>query len=366
MRRNFSTFQFLIIFLVALLAACTAAPAALGAGIPPDPDWILIQNNYTETPTPFQPLPITATPSPTITPTPNVTATPTIPRLATSTPISDQWVGYPGPSVYPAIAIPPPIGLITQPKDQINILLLGSDQRPYDGAFRTDVIILATINAQDKTVTLTSFPRDLFVYIPGWTMERINTAMFYGGFQSMQTTFEYNFGVRPDHYALINFEGFKDLIDEMGGIYVQVGEKLVDQRDGYGKYAMKAGLRKMDGETALWYVRSRKTTNDFDRTRRQQEVLQAIFFRLLSIDALSKAPKLYDKFEDTIQTDMKFGNILSLSPLALQIASDGEFRGFAIGSSEVYGWVNPYNGAQVLLPDQFLVKRIMKDALNNK
>jgi LCP family protein required for cell wall assembly len=215
-------------------------------------------------------------------------------------------------------------------------------------------------------VTLTSFPRDLFVYIPGWTMERINTAMFYGGFNTMAMTFEYNFGVRPDHYALINFSGFEELIDEMGGIYVEVEQKLVDQRTGHGKYAMQPGLRKMDGETALWYVRSRKTTNDFDRTRRQQEVLQAIFYRLLSFDAIAKAPKLYNKFKDTIQTDMNFADILALSPLAVQIANDGTFKRYAVGSGEVYGWINPYNGAQVLLPDYTLVRRIMKEALNVK
>jgi LCP family protein required for cell wall assembly len=255
------------------------------------------------------------------------------------------------------------MGLLEQPPNQINILLMGSDQRPNDGGFRTDVLVLVTLNTDLATVNMTSFPRDLYVYIPGWTMDRINTAQVRGGFQLTAQTFEYNFGVRPDHWAMINFDGFVSIIDSLGGIEVEVGEKLVDHRDQYGKYVIRPGLREMDGETALWYVRSRKTTNDFERTERQQEVLKAIFYRLVSLDAVGRAPELYKQYQQTILTDLTLGDILPLLPLAPQLRDNGNINHYAIGPEEISPWIS-YGGAQVLLPDQLAVRAVMEKALN--
>ena len=114
----------------------------------------------------------------------------------------------------------PRVGLLPQPKGQINILLLGSDQRRGSGGFRTDVVLLVTINPADNSINITSFPRDLYVNIPGYSQNRINTAHARGGFETMANTFEYNFGVRPDYYALINFWSFVDVVNSLGGIDV--------------------------------------------------------------------------------------------------------------------------------------------------
>ena len=258
------------------------------------------------------------------------------------------------------------MGVLPQPKNQINILLMGSDQRPFDGGFRTDVLLLLTLNTDLGTASITSFPRDLYVYIPGWTMERINTAQARGGFELTSLTFEYNFGVKPDHWAMVNFDGFTNLIDSLGGIEVQVGQTLTDHRDKHGNYTVKAGPNYMDGETALWYVRSRYTSSDFDRGRRQQEVLIGIFFRLLSLNAVAKAPELFNEYKQTIQTDLTLDDIFPLLPLATQLADGDNINRYQISPSEVTPWVNPYNGAQVLLPIQSLVKQVMLQALNIK
>ena len=330
-------------------------PTAIVIGAPSD---------STATPTPFQPIPPTPTFIPTEYPESGILMTPTISPFATSPAFPANWAGYPGPIVYPPIEIPPPMGIWNQPSGQTNILIMGSDQRPNDGGFRTDVLLLLTLNTELGTATLTSFPRDLYVYIPGWTMERINTAHARGGFDLTATTFEYNFGVRPDYWVLINFYGFTTLVDALGGIDVQVGQTLSDHRDSYGNYIIPAGLAHMDGETALWYVRSRGTSSDFDRTRRQQEVLQAIFYRTFSIDGVSNAPQLYQQYRETMLTNMSFEDILPLLPIAAQLTDSSRIHRYAIGINQVTPWVNPYNGAQVLLPIQDAVRIIMQQALN--
>ncbi len=274
------------------------------------------------------------------------------------------WGAFPGPSVYPDIEIPAPVARLPQPKGQVNLLLLGSDQRPDSGGFRTDTILLLTVNPGDGTATLTSFPRDLFVYIPGWTMQRINTAQAHGGWETTQQTFEYNFGVRPDGFVLINFWSFKDMVDSLGGISVEVAKPFSDHRDGYGAYNVPQGQVQMDGETALWYARARYSTSDFDRTRRQQEVLLAIFQRLVSLDAVRKAPELLSLYQDNVVMNLNLKQIASMMPLALQIDKTSDIRRFAIGPDQVNPWKTP-GGAQVLLPKQNEVLEIMQQALNS-
>lgn len=310
--------------------------------------------NPTITPTPFQPIP----PTPAFIPTQYAR-----PGLSPTLNTSQTWGSYPGPSVNPPLAIPSPVGIIDQPENQINILIMGSDQRPYEGGYRTDVLLLLTLNPDNGTATLTSFPRDLFVYIPGWTMERINTAQARGGFELTAQTFEYNFGVRPDYWVLINFTGFILLINSLGGIDVLASQTLTDTRDGYGYYTVPAGSIHMDGDTALWYARSRGSSSDFDRTRRAQEIIQAIFFRVISLDGVARAPELYQQYDSTMTTNLTLENILPLLPLATQLAASSNIIRYAIGSSHVTPWVNPYNGAQVLLPNREAILDIMKQAL---
>jgi LCP family protein required for cell wall assembly len=274
------------------------------------------------------------------------------------------WGDYPAPSVSPSIEIPPPVGLLPQPSGQVNVMILGSDQRPNEGGFRTDTILLLTVNPQDGTANLTSFPRDLYVYIPGWTMQRINTAQQKGGFPLLALTMEYNFGVRPDRFIMINFWGFRELIQSLGGIYVDVAVPLSDYRDRYGTYSVPAGTIYMDGETALWYVRSRYSTSDFDRTRRQQEVLISIFYRLLSLDAVQRAPELFDIYKQSVTMNLTFEDITPFLPLATQLGDTGNIDNYFVGRQHVTPWRTP-GGAAVLLPNRDSVIEVMREALNS-
>jgi LCP family protein required for cell wall assembly len=188
----------------------------------------------TPTATAFQPLDSTATYIPTDYPTSTPTNTPKPERVK---PVSNTQGVDP----------------IIQPDGQVNIILLGSDVIYKGFIGRTDTIILLTINTKEDTVSLTSFPRDLYIYIPGWTSQRINSAFSHGGFKSLQDTLLHNFGVKPDYYVLINVKAFERVINYLGGIYVNVPYALCDDKWGYGQsHCVYPGNQHMDGKEALW------------------------------------------------------------------------------------------------------------------
>lgn len=342
MKKNF----LLVVLLVFFLSSCSL-PFVPQAQPTPIPLAALLENTA-PTLTPFQPIAPTATPAPTEAPT--STPTPEITVVPTAT------------SYIPSYVIP---------EDQIRILILGSDYRPGRG-FRTDVIMLLVLNPKAGTATLTSFPRDLYVTIPGVGMERINTAQAYGGFALTQATFQQNFGISPDYYMMTNFDGFKGIINTLGGINVNVASMLYDEcnsavpiRDGQGYCTVYAGIQPMDGETALWYVRSRHTSSDFDRTRREQEVLTALFQKLISLNALNRASELYDTFKASVETNIPLTEIASLLPLAGQLAGNTSLlRHYAIGSSETYNYIVPGSGAMVLIPDPYSVAQVIQQAVS--
>ncbi len=348
---RFASYCFMIF--LTLLTACST-PQAMGMPIAqaqfsatPSPTYVMADPNATATPTPFQPLP----PTPIVMPTEVITVIPT----ETPTPT-------------PQITLPPEgqpeISLEELPNKQINILLLGTDARPRSTVFRTDTIILLTLNPELGKVNLTSFPRDLYVTLPGWGTNRINTAWVYGGYKMLSNTFKHNFGITPDYYVLVNFSAFKFIVDTLGGLDVNVGQPLSDYRAGYWTNVPK-GTVHMDADTVLWYVRSRKTSNDFARNKRQQEVLQAIFEKMLSMDAIRRAPEFYEIFKDNVKTDLSFTDMIAWLPLAAKMAEEPNIKHYYINSKQVYDWITP-EGAMVLLPNQQAVMQVIRKSQNLK
>jgi LCP family protein required for cell wall assembly len=327
--------------------------------------------NSTATATPFMPLPPTPTYIPTAFPTPIATSTPAA-EIAEGFPglsgISDliqkTWDDYPGPTIWPDINLPGPVGLLPQPFGQIHIMLLGSDERQNEGGFRTDTMLLVTINTVDETVNITSFPRDLYVYIPGWTVQRLNTAHARGGFPTLALTMEYNFGVRPDYFVMVNFWSFSEIIDQLGGVDVQVAVGLTDHRSNYGQYTVPTGQVHMDGEAALWYVRSRYSSSDIDRNRRQMEMVRAILAKMLSLDAIARAPHLYEIYRQNVTTNLTLEDITPLLKTAAKLGDDERIQQYQIGWEHVTSWRNT-QGAQVLVPNREAVVAVMRQALNS-
>ena len=300
----------------------------------------------TPTATAFQPLASTQTYIPTDYPTPTPTNTPKPARIQ---PASNTTGVDP----------------INQPDNQVNIILLGSDQIYKGFVGRTDSIILVTINTEDGTVNLTSFPRDLYMYIPGWTSQRINTAFAHGGFKTLQDTFNHNFGFKPDYYIVINVRAFERVVNNIGGIFVNVPRTICDDKWGYGQsHCVNPGNQHFDGKEALWYVRSRMTTNDFDRNFRQQLVLNAILDRMFALDTITKIPQLYDTYVQNVTTNLGLGTVVSLIPTTAKLTDKSRITQYFIGKNSINEWVTP-GGAQVLLPNYSSIRKILNKALNS-
>lgn len=292
----------------------------------------------TATPLPTDPPTSTATPTPSDTPTPSITPTPT-----------SIWGNFPGPSEASSTEIPPPMPELAFAPEVLNVIVLGSDERPNTGGYRTDTMMVVSVDPQRGTVTMISFPRDLYVYIPGWRMERINTADVRGGFEMTRQTILYNFGIDLDGYVRVNFTGFMNAINALGGITVQSTGYITDECGGVVR-GYGPGSYYMDGFEALCYVRMRKVTGDFDRLRRQQEVVQAIFSKLVSIDGIARLPEVYSQFYNTVRTDLELGELLPLVPTAVQVAGDpSRIRHFSVDRSMADFWRTP-GGGSVLLP----------------
>ena len=314
-------------------------------------------SNSTKTPTPFQPNGPTSTLAPpTSTPTATATNTATFTLTPTAT---DEILG--------SVNVPPPVRITDpMPDGMVNLMVLGSDYRPGAG-YRTDVIMLFSINTKKGTVSVTSFPRDLYVEIPGWMIQRINTAQAHGGFNMLQETMQFNFGVKPQYYIMTNFQGFTGIIDSLGGIDVNIGQALYDTCDlpwsSYGWCSVAAGTLHMDGATALWYVRSRHSSSDFDRTRRAQEVMLALFKKTMNLDAIQHFPDLYNSYLSSVETNMDLKTMLSLLPVATQVLADNSrIHQYRVGPDAAVGYITN-EGANVLLPNYEAIKQILTQAI---
>jgi len=345
----FRVFLLLITLVILSLVtyACSIKPnqnwfTALGSGIQEPSQkisYLVSAPNATPTATPFQPI----DPTPTYLPSKSKTNVPENKKNENNNP-NDL------------------VPTLSTSSDQINILLLGSDQRPFDGGFRTDTIILLILKPSQGTASMVSFPRDLYVNIPYHGENRINTAMVVGGFPLLNDTLEINFGVRAQHYVMVNFWAFVQTIDSLGGIDVHVSTPLTDHREGYGQFTIPAGTVHMDGDTALWYARSRYSSSDFARTRRQQEVIRAIFERLLSLNAIERAPEIYDIYSKNVTTDLSLGDITPLIPLAIKLTDPSRMQNYLIDPSYVTPWTTP-GGAQVLLPNRYAIQGLLRQAI---
>ncbi|MEX0799683.1 MAG: LCP family protein [Dehalococcoidia bacterium] len=228
--------------------------------------------------------------------------------------------------------------------ERINIVVLGLDRRiggSEDTAARTDTVFVLTIDPFSKTAGVFNIPRDLLVDIPdgygGYYTDRVNTVWEVGEYSYqdypgggpglVKDTIDHNFDIPIDNYVIIDFADFVDLVDEVGGVEIDVPEYVYDY--GYSDTLGGAvypveflpGPEHMDGERALAYARIRKGSNDFKRIERQQQVIQATAEKALSLDLLdpTKAVSLYNTYKDVVQTDIPDSKIPGLALLAKQI-----------------------------------------------
>ncbi len=196
-----------------------------------------------------------------------------------------------------------------------NILLIGVDRRNANDASRSDTMLLVSVNTATRKIKLTSFMRDTYVYIPERQKNaKLNAACTWGGAQMVMDTIEYNFNIQIDHYMLVDFTMFEDIIDGLGGVEVEVTEKEAKyMRERVHLNDITAGDSVLlNGNEALWYCRIRELDSDFMRTKRQRKVLTALIDKAKTTNPI----KLYEMLGDIvslIETDMSPATLTGLA-----------------------------------------------------
>jgi len=342
---------FSALLIMLLFSGCSAAQAVLGMSGESTPEIRLLADLSSDKslqPTPFQPY----------------AYTPTVEEIIPV--ITDTLV--PNEGVY-------------KPAGQINILLLGSDWRPESG-YRTDVIMLISVYTKEEKVSIVSFPRDLWVSIPGKDggsyQDRINTVYVAGengkypggGVGLLKEVLAADpFNIKIDKYVIIDLKGFESIIDDLGGIDVDVPERVYDpyysETEIPGKYTpvdVYPGVQHMDGQHALAYARVRFNSDDLDRIQRQQRVIFAAIAKANSLNVLKNAPDLWRKYKDTVKTDVADYEIPKYAVLAADVKDN--IHAVSLGPATA-----PYTtagGAEVLVGNTEMIHQIVESVFSDK
>ncbi|WP_393966051.1 LCP family protein [Exiguobacterium sp. S22-S28] len=206
-------------------------------------------------------------------------------------------------------------------KDHFSVLLVGTDERKGDTSSRADTMIVATFNKAEQSISMLSIPRDSLVMIPSVGYEdKINHSYAYGGIDSTIETVESLLDIPIDYYGAINFNGVVAIVDAVGGIDVDVKLPIdtLNSSDKQGGVKLEPGLQRLNGEEALAYARMRyqDPEGDIGRTKRQQQVVQAIIDQSTSFGSITKLNKLMDATGDNFTTNMSLTEAFQLQPFA--------------------------------------------------
>lgn len=265
---------------------------------------------------------------------------------------------------------------------RINVLVMGLDRRPSDGTApaRTDTMFVMTIDPSTRTARGLAMPRDLYIDIPSKTgnttfKERINAAYVIGELQNYsgggpglaKQTVERLLGIKINYYVLIDFEGFKQVIDLLGGIEVEVpppgvNDPFYSETERLGDFrpcVFQPGLYHMDGSDALCYARVRRNSSDLDRISRQQRIILAVMDKAAQLDVLANldnVTSLWKRYKGAIGTDIQDTQLPGFARLAAAIDPD-QLAFLTLGAATI-----PYTtpeGAAVLLPSAAGIKQIV-------
>ncbi|MBE2197630.1 MAG: LCP family protein [Anaerolinea sp.] len=258
---------------------------------------------------------------------------------------------------------------------RISFLLLGVDQRCDEtGPTHTDSLILATLDPVSKSAAILSLPRDLWVEIPGFGVDRINQAYYLGqvyeypgGGQALaRETVAATLGIPIDYYIAIDFTAFVEIIDEIDGIEVDVPEEINDTSYpdncyGYDPFFIAAGTQQLDGATALKYARTRATFGgDVDRAGRQQQVILAARNKVMRLNMvpqlIREAPQIWQTLQTNVRTNLSLDEMIQLALLAQDIPREN-IQMAVIDYNYVYNETTP-DGRQVLVPRRDEIRKL--------
>lgn len=246
--------------------------------------------------------------------------------------------------------------------DNISVLIMGVDEseeraKTYGEATRTDALLLATINKDDKSVKLVSIPRDSRVYIESRGKEdKITHAHVFGGVDSTIDTVENFLNVPVDYYVKFNFESFIKIVDALGGIDVDVPVEFTEQnsKDEADAIHLEKGPQHLNGEEALALARTRHIDSDAMRGQRQQLVLEAIAEKALSIGSITKLGDIIEAVDDDIKTNLTFDDMMAITKNMM----DEELN---IENLQIQGEDQYIDGIYYYIPDEQNVNDISEE-----
>jgi LCP family protein required for cell wall assembly len=258
-------------------------------------------------------------------------------------------------------------------QERFTVLVMGWDRRPTDpadAAYRTDTMMLVSIDPATNSVGVLSIPRDLYVNVPGYSqLQRVNSAYVLGelrrpgyGPELTMETVQYNLGIRVHDYVIADFNAFTTIVDAIGGIDVNVPQAISDPQYpdmyyGYDPFYITAGEHHLDGATALKYARTRHGSSDFRRAERQQQVIMAIRDRVLNLGNLPQlvvsAPTIWASIQEGVKTGLTLDQMLRLGWYLKDIPLDSIRMG--VIDEEYISFYTTPSGASVVIPNRYQI-----------
>jgi polyisoprenyl-teichoic acid--peptidoglycan teichoic acid transferase len=261
-------------------------------------------------------------------------------------------------------------------ESRFTLLAMGLDRRPDEIGleYRTDTMMLMSIDPATKSIGILSIPRDLWVVVPGYaTRFRVNSPMYLGEISPYTTgpdlamrTVQSNLGIRIHNYLLVDFQAVIDFVNAIGGIDVSIDYTINDQRYpdmnyGYETFYLEAGTHHLEGYDALRFARTRHGSSDIDRAARQQQVIFSVRDQVLDLNMLPQlifqAPTLLNSFQDNVYTDLSLDQMIELALYVKDIPRDNITTG-VINFDYLQPYENP-DGQQVLIPIQWRLGELM-------
>jgi LCP family protein required for cell wall assembly len=205
---------------------------------------------------------------------------------------------------------------------RVSVLLIGTDKRPGESYFNSDVLIVASVDPEAKIISLLSVPRDTRVKYNGSHI-KINSLPMYANIQALTDEIAELTGIPLNGYLLTNFAGFKEIIDILGGVDIYVEQDMYkltgDKEDGV--IDLRQGQQHLDGSQALQYARFRDNVSaDIGRTARQQKMLKAVAAKAMQADVITKIPQLLPQALKAVETDLPFQDLLKLAKVAVHFS----------------------------------------------
>ena len=253
-----------------------------------------------------------------------------------------------------------------------NILVLGTDRRPWDASWRTDTIIVVGLDRAGKRAAVLSIPRDLYIEIPNYGYGRINqvdyigeriTRVKGGGPALVSDVLSDTFGIATEHWVRFEMTGFESVVDAVGGVTVNLDCPFAEpifnlDTNSWEYFTLPAGDVYMDGETANWFVRLRLSESDIGRAKRQRQFLWALRDQVLQTNLLRRFPELWTAFRHTFTTDLSLLQMVDLIQFGTGLDSSN-VRASGITLKELQSHITESGASVLIITDPATVQRVV-------